>query len=154
MFKIIQKDNGNLGAVSLIFALGCATLLSTLPMLTSCKEQNSQLGCYTLSTEEDTLQLSLSALYPSVSGRMIYDGGSDHYIGIITGTMHGDTLIGKYSAGVEGSALTTPIAFLRRPNGYIKGDGELVMRDGKFEFERLSALKFGNVLLKSVPCSK
>jgi hypothetical protein len=137
-----------------MLALGCAISFSASSIFTSCQKQNHPLGCYALLTEEDTLRLSLFTLYPSVSGTMIYDGGSDHYTGTVNGTMHGDTLLGKYTAGVEGSALTTPIAFLRRSDGYARGGCELVMREGKFEFERVSALKFGRGVLKPVPCSK
>lgn len=150
----VLQTTGSVGAMKLLLALGCALSVSALPLFTSCQAQNQPVGCYTLSTEEDTLRLSLLTLYPTVSGTMVYDGGSDHYKGTIKGTMHGDTLIGEYTAGAGagGSALTTPIAFLRRSDGYAQGGCELVMREGKFEFERVSALKFGKEVLKPVPC--
>lgn len=151
----VLQTNCPVGPEKLLLALGSAILFSALPLFTSCHAQNQPLGCYAHFAEEDTLRLSLLTLYPSVSGTMIYDGGSDHYTGTVTGTMHGDTLLGEYTAGAgeNGSALTAPIAFLRRSDGYAQGGCELVMRDGKFEFERVSALKFGKEVLKPVPCS-
>jgi hypothetical protein len=134
--------------------------------LAACHEQSTQATqepttatgpqCYAHLTATDTIRLTLQTTQPTATGQLTYHYyEKDRNRGIISGTMHGDTLLADYTFQSEGTTSVRQVAFLRRDIGFIEGFGPVVERQGKTVFEKPHALTFdAKYTLLPVACPK
>ncbi len=116
-------------------------------------DEPAQRNCFSL-LGKDTVALSFSVNADVVTGDLRYIlAGKDRNEGKITGTLHGDTLIGHYTFNAEGSQSSRQVAFLVQGENALEGYGAAVEKDGKMLFKNTADLKFGEgVVLKKNNC--
>lgn len=113
-------------------------------------------ACFAYQTSNDIVSLKLNTVTPTVSGDLEYAFmGKDKNRGTISGAMMGDTLLADYTFMSEGKSSVRQVAFLKRPDGFVEGYGDVKQEGNKMMFTSRDALNFGGaMILKSIPCSQ
>jgi hypothetical protein len=129
----------------------------------SCKNNKSEtvvkaetpitIECYKALYEKDTLDLKINTLK---SGKIIGSMemaifGMPKKVGEISGEFHGDTLFASYTFTERGNKVKTfknPMAFLKRGNELILGNGEIEITMGVSHFVKGKPIDFDRVKYK------
>lgn len=143
--------------------LGLFCLLLSCIAFQSCKNDKSEkivevekpinVQCYTAIYEQDTLNLKINTLKKDkVTGNMeMALFNSPKKIGEIAGEFRGDTLFASYTFTLKGNKNTTfknPMAFLKRGDQLILGNGEIETTMGASYFVKGKPIDFDNVKYK------
>ena len=116
-------------------------------------EKPISVQCYTALYEEDTINLKINTLKSGkISGNMVMRiAAMSPKVGEIIGEFRGDTLFAAYTF-TEGAnkkvTFKNPMAFLKRSNELILGNGKIQTTMGASYFIKGEAIDFDNVKYK------
>ena len=115
---------------------------------------DGQPQCYALTTDSDTVRMSLTQQGSNVSGTLLYQlAGKDRNTGTVSGQMRGDTLLANYTFQSEGQESVREVAFLTKDDGFVEGYGPVQEQNGKMIFTPNTPLTFElNRVLTKVTC--
>ena len=100
--------------------------------------------CYALTTDSDTVRLSVTRQDSDVSGTLYYQfAGKDKNTGTLSGQMRGDTLLADYTFQSEGVESRREVAFLAKDGGFVEGYGPVREVGRKMTFTPNAPLTFG-----------
>ncbi len=118
-------------------------------------EFNKPNKCYRLSTNGDTVSISISHSQDQVKGSMeISSQGGENNTAFLIGDFVGDTLIWNVWMESDGEVSKSQVAFLRKENSLIQGFGEMNFVNGVFQFKNRKAIEFmPSMQLKRIFCS-
>jgi hypothetical protein len=146
--------------------LGLLSLLFTCIALQSCKNNQSEkiikakeaveivsVQCYKALYEEDTLDLKINTFKNGeITGNMeMAIANMPKKVGEIAGEFHGDTLFASYTfiqGGYTEKTYKNPMAFLKRGNQLILGDGKIQITLGASHFVKGEPIDFERVKYK------
>lgn len=112
-------------------------------------------ACYLYENGKDSIRLQLSSVGDKVSGELTYDWfEKDGNTGTVSGEKKGDTLLLDYIFASEGTESIREEVFLKRNGAYEIGYGDMEEKGDKQVFKNRSKLRFGDLVLKEVPCAK
>lgn len=138
-------------------------LLVTFMVLESCKknesetivknEEFSSVQCYKAFYEQDTLELKINTLKDGkITGSMVMAAFNKPKMdGELSGEFRGDTLFTSYTYCIDGNNKMTyknPMAFLKRGNELILGNGEIEYALGASYFIKDKPIDFDGMKYK------
>lgn len=104
---------------------------------------DGQIKCYALTTDSDTVRLSLTRQGSEVTGTLLVQlAGKDRNTGTLRGQMRGDTLLANYTFQSEGQESVREVAFLAQNGTFVEGYGPVQEQNGKMIFTPGTALTF------------
>ncbi len=111
-------------------------------------------NCYMAVSGSDTILIQIVVENNTAVGQLHYRFfEKDKSGGTIFGVMRGDTLVADYKFMSEGMESEREVAFLKSGDEFIEGYGELVDKEGRKVFKKLSLLKFEGFPMKPVDCA-
>jgi hypothetical protein len=148
--------------------LGIFCLLLACIGLESCKKDQSEkvveaaqaeaekivsVECYTALYENDTVNLKINTLKSGeITGDMVMKIiDMPEKVGEIEGEFHGDTLFTSYTfiqGGYEKKTYKNPMAFLKKGDELILGNGEIMTTMGATHFVKGTTIDFDSVKYK------
>ncbi len=110
--------------------------------------------CFGSALKQDTIMLNAKTNGDSVAGSLTYNlFEKDRNSGTISGKLSGDTLLADYSFMSEGRESVRQVVFLKKDTLLLEGYGNMKELDGKFVFENLKEVKFGDgIVLQKTAC--
>ncbi|WP_298392664.1 hypothetical protein [Flavobacterium sp.] len=110
--------------------------------------------CFESVKGKDTIQLNINIENQNVTGNLTYKlFEKDKNVGIIQGTMIGDTLFADYKFMSEGVESFRQVAFIKQDGKLSEFYGEVEEKEGKIVFKDKSKLVLNSgFILSSVPC--
>lgn len=110
--------------------------------------------CFGSALKQDTILLNAKTDGALVTGSLTYNlFEKDRNSGTISGKLSGDTLLADYSFMSEGRESVRQVVFLKKDTLLLEGYGNMKELEGKFVFENLKEVKFGNgIVLQKTAC--
>jgi hypothetical protein len=138
--------------ISILFA-GCTRTSSDKSEIST--QVVAEMVCYAYTENQDTIQLQITVLNDSVTGRLTYNlFEKDLNRGTLVGSMQGDTLFADYTFFSEGVESIREVAFVKNGEGFVEAFGAVEEQNNKIVFADHSALQLNDqIVLKPISCN-